>query len=171
MGSVKWGAFMDSDEKLVGGGALLNPLFNKLLPLSMLAALIGLLLGPVPSVLYTYFTGTVFYPLFVIAPLLAYLFNSLLKGGRDIRALIVISVFSLVSTYITLIACRATLLILMQDMSILRVPQLVVSAFGRRGMIPSSASAHVYPLVFTALGVCVAWELLRNSKQDSQDNN
>ena len=140
---------------------LIVPAYNRLLPISLLAGLIGAIIGPIPAVLFTYFTGSVFYPLFVIAPLLACLFNSLLKGGRDIRALISIAVFSLLCAYITAIACRAALYILTQDISIFQIPLLVALAFGRSGVLPDSASAYAYPLVFTALGIVVTWEVLR----------
>ena len=144
---------------------LINPAYNRQLPISLLAGLIGAILGPIPAVLLTYFTGAVFYPLFVVAPLLAYLFNKLLKGGRDIRALIAVGVFSLLSAYTTAVACRAALYVLSQKISVLEIPLLVALAFGRSGVIPDSASAYAYPLVFTALGLFVTWELLRAKEQ------
>jgi hypothetical protein len=149
-----------------GGVKFLDPVYNGLLPISLLAALMGAVLGPVPVVLFAYLTDIVFYPLFVVAPLLAYLFNLLLKGGRDIRAMIAATVFSLACAYITALACRAALYASLHSMSILDIPLITGLAIGEPGVIPSSASAYAYPLVFTALGLAVMWELLTLSKRN-----
>ena len=139
----------------------IDPAYNRLLPVSLLAALIGLLLGLIPAIVSVLIAKTVFYPLFVAAPLFMYLFNSLLKGGRDIRALIVTAVFSLISAYLTVLACRAALYVSYVKMPVIQIPVLTALIIGRAGALPLSASANVYPLIFTALGVVIAALLLR----------
>ena len=140
------------------------PEYDGLLPVSLLAALIGALLGIIPAAVFAYLTGIIFYPLFLAAPLLAYVFNSLLKGGRDIRAMIAAAVFSLASAYLTALACHEALNVAAAGMSILQIPLRTVVAIGDRGVIPSSASAYVYPLVFTLCGLAVIWELFRGAR-------
>jgi len=141
---------------------ILNPAYDGLLPASLLSALIGALLGLIPATLFTYITGTVFYPFFIAAPLLAFLFNSLLKGGRDIRALIATAVFSLLSAYVTAVSCQAALYTAIHNMSILQIPLLTSLAIGKSGVLPPSASAYAYALVFTVFGVVVTWELFKS---------
>jgi len=144
------------------GSRLIDPAYNRLLPVSLLAALIGLLLGPIPAVVGVLVAKIVFYPLFVVAPLLMYLFNKLLKGGRDIRALIVFAVFSLVSAYLAALTCQVTLFYLSDaNITIFQIPIITTMVLGRLGALPASASAYVYPLLFTALGVAIAALLLR----------
>jgi len=134
---------------------------SKRLPLTIIACLLGAVIGAAPAALYTYFFESMFFPLFVIAPLLAYLLNRLLKGCRDCRAFAILTVFSLTSAYTTLIACRAAVFVLVNDMPIIDIPTLVGYAFGRAGAVSWSPSTIVYPLVFTVLGIFLAWELLR----------
>jgi len=152
----------DSESGETGKKALvlIDPVYKGLLPVSILAALIGALLGLIPAAVFAYLSGIVFYPLFVAAPLLAFLFNKLLKGGCDIRALIVIIIFSLASAYITALSCQAALYTSAHNMPIYQIPLLVTLALGEQGVLPASASAYIYPLVFTALGIFLTWELL-----------
>ena len=155
---------------------LKNPAYNGLLPISLLAGLIGFLLGPIPAVLFTLLsdssnimvsgdiTSNIFYPLFVAAPLIIYLFNSLLKGGRDIRAIIVTAVFSLFSAYLTVLLCIVvTLYTAGVNLTVMQVLMEVTASIGRLDYLPISefASAYAYPLIFTALGVVIAALLLR----------
>ena len=133
--------------------------YDGLLPVSVLAALIGALLGIITATVFAYLTGIIFYPLFLAAPLLIYLFNSLLKGGRDIRALISAAVFSLASAYLTALACHEALYTAAANISIFQIPLRTVVAIGDPDVIPASASAYIYPFLFTACGVAVIWAL------------
>ena len=138
--------------------------YDGLLPVSLLAALIGALLGLIPATLLAYLTGIVFYPFFVAAPLLAFLFNKLLKGGRDLRALISVAVFSLACSYVTALACQAAIYISAHNLPIFQIFLLTGLELGKSGVLPASASAYIYPLVFTVFGVALVWELLRGVK-------
>ena len=167
----------------------IDPAYNGLLPISLLAGLIGLILGQIPSVLFTsisdssivldnlYSTGiidltsNIFYPLFVVSPLIICFFNFLLKGGRDIRALIVTAAFSLASAYLTILLCQTVTLYSIQSLlgfnsTIFQVLETFIESFVALAYspipIPVVASAYVYPLVFTALGVVVAALLYRS---------
>ena len=144
---------------------LINTAYDGLLPVSVLAALIGAILGFIPAAIFTYLTGTIFYPLFLAAPLLAYLFNSLLKGGRDIRALISVAVLSLASAYITALSCQAAIYAAANNLSLFRIPLITILSIGDSDVIPASASAYLYPLIFTLFGVAVVWELFRGMKR------
>ena len=145
--------------------AYINHAYDGLLPVSLLAALIGALLGIIPATLLAYLTGILFYPFFIAAPLLAYLFNSLLKGGRDIRALVVTAVFSLACAYITALACQAALYTSAHNMSIFQILLLTGLELGESGVLPASASAYIYPLVFTVFGVAVVGVLLLSGER------
>ena len=160
----------ESEDKR--GLLFINPAYNKLLPATVLAALIGLLLGSIPAIAVTLILGKVFYPLFIVIPLLIYLFNKLLKGGRDGRALIVTIVFSLAGAYLTALACQATLYVLYYDISVLQIPVITALVINRPGVLPSSASSYAYPLIFTVLGIFIAAELFRgreNAESGMQD--
>jgi len=135
---------------------------SKLLPATLLAALIGLLLGSIPAVAGVLIANMIFYPLFAAAPLIMLLFNSLLGGERGARALIVFIVFSLLSAYLGAVACQVAFYVIRDSISVFRIPVIITMVFGISGVLPASASAYVYPLVFTALGVAVAAELNKN---------
>ena len=135
---------------------------NKLLPASLLAALIGSLLGPIPAIAGVLIAKMIFYPLFVAAPLLIFLLNSLLGGERGLRALIITILFSLLSAYIGAIACQVAFYVASDSISVFRIPLLTVMVFGRSGVLPALASAYVYPIVFAALGIAIAAELNKN---------
>ena len=141
---------------------------NKQFPASLLAALIGLLLGPIPVVAGVLIANRIFYPFFVAAPLVMFLFNSLLKGGRDFRALVAAIVFSLASAYLGAVACQVAFYVVNDGVSVFRIPAITAMLLGVSGVLPASASAYVYPLVFTALGVVIAAELSRSP--DGQRN-
>ena len=141
--------------------SLVDPKYKITWLLTLPAGILGAVIGFILISLFTYSTGKVFFPLFVIAPLLAFLFNSLFKGGRDIRSLIVIAAFSLVFAYSTELAGRAALFARENNISAIKIPSLVVEAFGRIEAFASSLSDNTYPIVFTALGIFLTWELLR----------
>ena len=143
------------------GVKLIVPEHTRRLPLSVIAALLGVVLGSIPVVLLTYITNITFYPLFIIAPLLIHLLNSVFKGCRDIRAFVVNAVFSLAGMYTTAVACQAALYTSLLGISISWIPRLTAMAFGQPKVLPSSASAYMYLFIFTVLGICIAWELLR----------
>lgn len=144
---------------------ILVPAYNGLLPASLLAGLIGAILGIIPATLLAYYTGTVIYLFFIAAPLLAVLFNWIIKGGRDIRALIVTAVFSIISAYLTAVFCQAALYTSVHNISLPQIPILATFALGKSGVIPAEFSAYAYPLVFTIFGIALAWELLIGGRQ------
>ena len=143
------------------GARLLDTAYNGLLPVSLLAALIGMILGPIPSVICILIVGKTFYPLFIAAPLLIYVFSALLKGGRDIRAIVITAVFSLAGAYLTAVSCEATYIAIEQRAFVLQIPLLIAMNLGSVDILPAFASAYIYPLIFTALGVVVAAQLLK----------
>jgi len=145
---------------------LIYPEYTKRLPFSLLAALIGAVVGIVPVVLCAYWFGTLFYPFYIAAPLLIYIPNTLFKGCRDIRALICNAVFSLASTYVGILSCRVALIMLYFEVPISRFPSFLIEAFGLPEILPETASAYVYPLLFTALGIAIIWELTRFALKD-----
>ena len=142
---------------------------SKLLPASLLAALIGLLLGPIPAIAGVLVAKTILYPLFAAAPLFMFLFNSLLKGERGVRMLIVTIIFSLASAYLGAVTCQVAFYVINDGISVFRIPAITAMVIGVSGILPASASAYVYPLVFTALGVAVAAELMRGKATQITD--
>ena len=172
----------------------IDPKYNKLLPISLLAGLIGLILGPIPSVVYVLIsdsssifitgdvTGNTFYPFFMATPLIIFLFNSLFKGGRDVRALIVTAVFSLAGAYLTaLMSIMTTFYTIGFENTFFKIFTRVFEAIGRLDYlsITLNPSAYVYPLIFTALGVVIAAILNRSpggirskskKEEDAEDN-
>ena len=144
-----------------GARVLRNPVYNGLLPISLLAGLIGLLLGTIPAILSVFIAGKVFYPLYVAAPLIIYFFNKLLKGGCGVRATIVNAAFSFACAYLTMLSCQVALYTIARGIPVFHLPTITAMILGRSGVLPPSASAYAYPVVFTALGVIIAAELLR----------
>ena len=142
---------------------LVDSAYNKLLPFSLLAALIGAIVGPVPLLAGIFISEKVFYPLFIIAPLLTHFINKLLKGGRDIRALIVNAVFSLVSTYTALLACQATIYLINNNLPLTQLPILIGLQLGGPDVMPE-LSTLIYPVIFAILGIAMSWELMRGSR-------
>jgi hypothetical protein len=130
----------------------------------VLASLIGAILSPIPAVIGVYIIGRPFYPLFIAAPFIICLFLLLLKGWRDIRAVIVMSIFSLAGAYLTALSCYAAMYARAWGMSFTQIPILTVWSLAQPNNMPPSASAYLYPLLFSATGVLVAWELLRGRK-------
>jgi len=63
--------------------------------------------------------------------------------------------------YTTAVACQAALYTSLYGISISWIPRLTAMAFGQPKVLPSSASAYMYLFIFTVLGICIAWELLR----------
>jgi len=148
----------------------IDPAYNKRVPHSILAALIGAFLGLFPATICAYLIKTAFYPLFLAAPLLALVFNRLFKGCRDTRTLIITAVFSLLSAYVTALACQIAIIVSYLGVTILQIPTLVVEALANPNILPMSTSAYVYPLVFTALGVAVIWELLQVRQKEQPES-
>ena len=159
---------MNEKENSGAGSLTKDPAYNKLLPISLLAGLIGLVLGPIPAVAGALIFGRSLYPLFIAAPLLMHFFNKILKGGRDIRAVVIFSVFSLVCAYLTALLCLSASYSVVNSLnwSVFKILREALLLFGGFTYIPISlsASAYAYPLVFTALGVVLS-ALLMHSKQ------
>ena len=151
------------------GIKLVYPQYTKRLPFTLIAALIGALVGLLPSILCAFWFTTLFYPFYIAVPLFIYVLNMLLKGCRDFRSLIVNAVFSFASTYTGILACRVALVLSYynqtQDMgySLARLPALTIAAFRVPEILPTTASSYVYPLLFTLLGIAVIEELIRFS--------
>jgi len=151
--------------------SLIDPADGKRLPLSILAGIVGAGFGIVIIALLSYLIDSVFFPLFVIGPLLICFFNYVFNGARDIRAFIVIVVFSLLFLYTAELSGRAALYVRMFDgLSVFRIPALVAEAFGRFDAFSRSASANIFPLVFTVLGVFISWEILRAGRVKSSES-
>ena len=139
---------------------LIFPIYTKRLPFSLLAALIGAILGLIPATACAFLFGIFFYPLFVAAPLLIFLFNKLFKGGRDIRTLIITAVFSLASAYVTALASQVSIYVSAFGIPVSEIPRITYLLSTTEGAWPPMDSAYIYPLVFVALGLGLAWELL-----------
>jgi hypothetical protein len=155
-----------------------SPVQKERLLFSLFAALVGAILGLIPATLSAYWFKATFYPLFVAAPLLIYLFNKLFRGSRDMRTFVITTGFSLASAYVTALACHVTvivhqvLLVLPTfEMSISRIPGFTVDALVQPSILPESASAFVYPFVFTALGIIITLELLCGTASSRKKTN
>ena len=152
-----------ASAKIKSRVTLTDSAYNKLLPFSLLAALIGVIIGPIPLLAGIFIGERVLLPLFIVTPLLTHLINKLLKGGRDIRALIVNAVFSLAGVYITALACQATFYLIMNELPLSQLPILIGLQFGSIESLPA-VSTLIYPLIFTILGIAMSWELMRGSR-------
>jgi len=144
-----------------GWARLIEPQYNRRLPFSLLAAFFGAFLGLFPATLLALSFEMAFYPLFVAAPLLAFLLNKLFDGGRDIRTFSIIALFSLASAYVTTLSCQVARIVSYFNVSILNIPAFTIEAFIEPELLPWSTSAYLYPFLFTALGLAVTWVLLR----------
>jgi len=147
---------------------LIDPQYTKRLPFSLLAALFGAFLGLFPATLLAISFEMAFYPLFVAAPLLAFLLNNLFNGGRDIRTFSIIALFSLASAYVTALSCQVARIVSYFKVSIMNIPAFTIEAFNEPGLLPKSTSAYLYPFVFTALGLAITWVLLRKAPKSPE---
>ena len=155
---------------------LVDPADSRRLPFSLIAALIGAVLTFLPIALFAYLIfayNIIFYPIFIATPLLIYLFNRILKGARDIRGLIINIVFTLISTYVFAVALSLSLLAheinelygaFGYSVSFLEIPIATVQVLLMPRFLLDTPSAYVYPLLFTTLGVTIAWELMRGKR-------
>ena len=150
------------------GVKLIDPQYTKRLPFSLLAAFFGAFLGLFPATLLAIPFEMAFYPLFIAAPLLAFLLNKLFDGGRDIRTFSIIALFSLISAYMTALSCQVARIVSFFNVSILNIPAFTIEAFIEPGLLPKSTSAYLYPFVFTALGLAITWVLLHKAPKNPE---
>ena len=138
--------------------------FTKLLPFSVIAALLGAIIGPIPLLAYIFIGNKILFPLFAVAPLLTHLLNKLFRGGRDVRTLIINIVFSFASAFMALIACQAVSDVIVDKAAISQIPRYFYFLFGTGNALPTTISGYTYPLIFTVLGIAMSWELMRGSR-------
>ncbi len=135
--------------------------YDAVIPVSVIGGLIGMLAGTLPAAVWVLLFGSSFPPLYALMPLLIWLAIKAFKGLTGRGGVITTAVFSLFGLYLTLLSCQAADHILRFRMSVFDLPLVTAAMIGRRGMLPGPvlSSAIVYPVIFTALGLFLAYEL------------
>jgi hypothetical protein len=139
--------------------------YDAVIPVSVIGGLIGMLAGTLPAAVWVLLFGASFPPLYALMPLLIWLAIKVFKGLTGRGGVITTAVFSLFGLYLTLLSCQAADHILRFRMSVFDLPLVTAAMIGRRGMLPGPvlSSAIVYPVIFTALGLFLAYELFMHS--------
>jgi hypothetical protein len=85
------------------------------------------------------------------------------------RGFILTVLFTLLGLYLTALSCQAVGDVLKFGMSVINLPLVTIGMIGKKGVLPSPAfsAANVFPVVFTAIGAALAYELLRRKKPAS----
>ena len=138
-------------------------------PISVVGAFIGMLAGTLPASIWALVFSGVFTPLYVFVPLFIYYGIRIFRGYDGRRGFVLTLIFSLLGLYLTALSVLATVDVLRFKMFILNLPLVTIGMIGKSG-IPSSpflSSANVFPVVFTAIGVALAYELLMKRRRDA----
>jgi hypothetical protein len=142
-----------------------------LLPLSVIGALVGMLVGTLPATACALIFGVAFSPLYAFMPLIVYLGIRLFGGLDGRRGLITLCVFSAVGFYLTLVSCQAANYVIEYHVLFLSIPLVTMSLLGQPSVLPAHifSSFYIFPFVFTLLGVFLSEELLMRQKEPPSD--
>jgi hypothetical protein len=141
-------------------------------PASIVGALVGMLVGTLPASLWALIFGFSFTPLYILVPLCVYAGIRILRGCDGRRGFILLVVFSLLGLYLTALSVLATADVLKYKMPVFNLPLVTITMIGQKGALPSPAfsAANVFPVVFTAIGAAVSYELLRRKTRADADD-
>lgn len=134
-----------------------------IVPISVIAGLIGMLAGTLPASLWVLLFKSSFAPMYALLPVLIWLSLRLFQGFTGRNGFIVAAVATLPGLYLTLLSCQAADHILRFRMSPFNLPLVTAAMIGRSDSLPGTlfSSAYILPIVFTAIGLVVTYELFR----------
>jgi hypothetical protein len=133
-----------------------------LLPVSVVGGIVGMLIGTLPASVWVLLFGTSFSPMYVFLPLFIYLGIRVFRGCRDRRGFAVACILSVIGFFLTVLSCQAALDVLKFKMLFLNLPLVTVTMIGGGGSLsePVFSSTYLFPVLFTALGVMLVYELM-----------
>ncbi len=133
---------------------------------SLLAGIVGCIVGMILCALGGGMTSTPGMFLFLLIPLLIGGANLLFRGIRRIPGLVITIVFSALGVWLVPSLTAAAMAARKQGLSILSVPLIALSRIGTANYFTNLAfdTAHVFPVLFAAIGILIAWEVYRLKK-------
>ena len=177
--------FQDSQEKAAAGPEMLSPEMpadserrieesiaeeDSLLPrpsgsvpASILAGIVGCLIGVILCTLAGGTSTSLGQLFFLLIPLCIGFFHFLFHGDLGVPGLIVTIVFSAVGLYLVPSFSAAAGVAARDAVSLFAVPLLAFSGAGDSSYFSKLAfdTAHVFPPVFVIMGILIAWQLYR----------
>ena len=153
----------DSSEEFHGQARKKKPR-DGLLPVSIVGAFFGMLVGMLPLIALIVLMHTTYSVLFLTIPLGICGGIILLKGCRDYRAVILTVVFSLAGIYLTLLFRDAAVFAALYNIPPSNIPMIAITNIGRFDF--EISTNFVYALIFAALGILISRELFRKKPAD-----
>lgn len=135
-----------------------------LLPISIVGALLGMLVGIIPSIIGILLFKSTYAVLFLTIPLGICGGIIMLKGYRDKCALILMIIFSLLGVYLTIVIYESAIFAVLYNMSLFNIPLITILMFGSADIWSSFSLNSIYAFIFVALGVWISWEILAKQK-------
>lgn len=128
---------------------------------SILGALIGMLLGTIPSAAAMYITGRVVWLLFALMPVFICTGALLLGGSRDFRTMILAVALSLVGYVLIFLTCQSVTYLQHNGMAVWNLPLITLTSLRDISELPLAfQSEYVFPLVFLIMGMFIGGEIL-----------
>ena len=146
-----------SDEGLTGASS------DGSAAVSLLAGLIGCIAGMILCALGGGMTSTLGRFLFLLIPLAIGAANLLFRGSRRVPALVITAAFAALGTCLVPSFTAAAETAGNQGLSVLSVPLIALSKVPTANYFTGFAldTAHVFPVLFAAIGVLIAWEMYK----------
>ena len=133
---------------------------------SLLAGLVGCIVGTLLCAAGGGRTSTLGMFLFVLIPMAIGAANLLFRGNRGVPALVITAVFTALGVFLVPSLTAAAVTARTQGLSVFSVPLIALSRIGTANYFTEFAldTAHVFPVVFAVIGVLIVWELYKLKK-------
>ena len=156
----------DNDGRIEGPIAeesALPPRPSGSVPASILAGIVGCLIGVILCTLAGGTSTSLGQLLFLLIPLCIGIFHLLFRGDLGVPGLIVTIVFSAIGLYLVPSFSAAAGVAARDGVSVFAVPLLAFSGAGDNTYFSKLTfdTAHVFPPVFVIMGILIAWQLYR----------
>ena len=133
---------------------------------SLLAGLVGCIVGTVLCAAGGGRTSTLGLFLFVLIPLAIGAANILFRGNRGVPALVITAMFTALGVFLVPSLTAAAVTARTQGLSVLSVPLIAFSKIGIANYFTGFTldTAHLFPIVFAVIGVLISRELYKLKK-------
>ena len=160
----------DTEEHIGGPIAqedYLPPPSGGSVPASILAGIVGCLIGVILCSLAGGTSTSLGQLLFLLIPLCIGIFHLLFHGNLGVPGLIVTTVFSAIGLYLVPSFSAAAGVESRDGVSVFAVPLLAFSGAGNNTYFSKMAfdTSHVFPPVFVIMGILIVWQLYRMRRE------
>ena len=133
---------------------------------SLLAGLVGCIVGTLLCAAGGGRTSTLGLFLFVLIPLAIGAANILFRGNRGVPALVITAVFTALGVFLVPSLTAAAVTARTQGLSVLSAPLIAFSKIGIANYFTGFTldTAHLFPIVFAVIGVLISRELYKLKK-------